>query len=34
LKDAAEAYKYVAEKYDWTIIDSAPDGKLQSIEEI
>ena len=34
LKDAAEAYKYVAKKYDWTIIDSAPDGKLQSIEEI
>ncbi len=34
LKDAAEAYKYVAEKYNWTIIDSAPDGKLQSIEEI
>lgn len=34
LKDAAEAYKYVAKKYDWTIIDSAPDWKLQSIEEI
>lgn len=34
LKDAAEAYRYVAKKYDWTIIDSAPNGKLQSIDEI
>lgn len=34
LKDAAEAYKYVAEKYDWTIIDSAPNWELQSIDEI
>jgi dTMP kinase len=34
LKDAAEAYKYVAEKYDWTIIDSAPDNELQTIEVI
>ena len=34
LKDAAEAYKYVAEKYHWTIIDSAPDWKLQTIEVI
>ena len=34
LKDAAEAYKYVAKKYDWTIIDSAPNGELQSIEKI
>ena len=34
LKDAAKAYKYVAEKYDWTIIDSAPNNKLQTIEVI
>ncbi len=34
LKDAAEAYKYVAQKYNWTIIDSAPDGNLLSIQEI
>lgn len=34
LKDAAEAYKYVAKKYDWTIIDSAPNWKLKTIEEI
>ena len=34
LKDAAEAYKYVAQKYDWTIIDSAPNNQLQTIEVI
>ncbi|HRX63648.1 MAG TPA: hypothetical protein P5060_00925 [Candidatus Absconditabacterales bacterium] len=34
LKDAAEAYRYVAKKYNWTVIDSAPNGKLQSIDEI
>jgi len=34
LKDAAEAYKYVAEKYNWLIIDSAPSGKLLTIEEV
>jgi len=34
LKDAAEAYKYVANKYNRTIIDSAPDWILLSIEEI
>jgi len=34
LKDAAEAYKYVAKKYDRIIIDSAPNWKLQSIDEI
>ena len=34
LKDAAEAYKYVAEKYDRLIIDSAPNGNLLSIDEI
>lgn len=34
LKEAAEAYKYVAEKYDWAIINCAPEKKLQTIEEI
>ena len=34
LKDAAEAYKYVANKYNRAIIDSAPNWKLKSIEEI
>ena len=34
LKNAAEAYKYVANKYNRTIIDSAPNWKLKSIEEI
>ncbi|MCK9466705.1 MAG: hypothetical protein M0P94_00010 [Candidatus Absconditabacterales bacterium] len=34
LKDAAEAYKYVAKKYNWTIVDSAPNGELLSIEEV
>jgi dTMP kinase len=34
LKDAADAYKYVAKKYNWTIIDSAPNWELKSIEEI
>jgi hypothetical protein len=34
LKNAAEAYKYVAKKYNRTIIDSAPNGQLKSIEEI
>jgi dTMP kinase len=34
LKDAADAYKYVAKKYNWKIIDSAPNGELKSIEEI
>ncbi|HOG15284.1 MAG TPA: hypothetical protein PK674_01725 [Candidatus Absconditabacterales bacterium] len=34
LKDAAEAYKYVAKKYNRMIIDSAPNGNLLSIEEI
>jgi len=34
LKDAAEAYKYVAEKYSWIVIDCAPDNKLKSIEDI
>lgn len=34
LRDAANAYKYVAEKYNRTIIDSAPNWNLRSIEEI
>ena len=34
LKDAAEAYKYVADKYNRTIIDSAPNWQLKSIDEI
>lgn len=34
LKDAAEAYKYVANKYKRIIIDSAPHGELLSIETI
>ena len=34
LKDAAEAYKYVAKKYNWTIVDSAPNWELLSIEEV
>jgi len=34
LKDAAEAYKYVAKKYDWIVIDCAPKNKLKNIEEI
>ncbi|OGY42168.1 MAG: hypothetical protein A2Y82_00375 [Candidatus Buchananbacteria bacterium RBG_13_36_9] len=34
LKNAADAYQYVAKKYNWQIIDCAPDNKLLSIEEI
>ncbi len=34
LKDAAEAYKYVAQKYDWVIVDSAPNGQLKTIDEV
>ncbi|MCX6740745.1 MAG: thymidylate kinase [Candidatus Parcubacteria bacterium] len=34
LKNAAEAYQYVAKKYNWIIINCAPDGNLLSIEEI
>ena len=34
LKDAAEAYQYVAKKYKWIIIDCAPNHKLKTIEEI
>jgi len=34
LKDAAEAYRYVAEKYHRVVIDSAPDWNLLSIDDI
>jgi len=34
LMDAAQAYKYVAEKYNWLTIDCAPDNKLLSIDKI
>ena len=34
LRNAAEAYKYVAEKYNWVIIDSAPQWQLRTIDEI
>jgi len=34
LKNAAEAYKYVAKRYKWIIIDCAPKNKLKTIEEI
>jgi len=34
LKDAAEAYKYCGEKYNWLVIDCAPNNKLREIEDI
>lgn len=34
LIDAAEAFKYCANKYNWNIIDCAPNGNLKSIEEV
>lgn len=34
LKDAAQAYKYVADKYNWITIDCAPENKLLAIEDI
>lgn len=34
LEDAAAAYKYVAEKYWWKIVDSAPWGHLKDISTI
>jgi len=34
LKEASDAYKYVAEKYNWLIINCAPDNKLRTIEDI
>jgi dTMP kinase len=34
LKDAAEAYKYCAKKYNWLLIDCAPNNNLREIEDI
>lgn len=34
LTDAASAYLYVAKKYDWPVIQCAPDNQLRTIEEI
>lgn len=34
LKKASETYKYIANKFGWQIIDSAPQGELLSIDEI
>jgi len=34
LREAAEAYNYVATKYNWLIIDCAPNNQLMTIEEI
>ncbi len=34
LKNAAEAFQYVAKKYRWIIVNCAPDGKLKSKKEI
>lgn len=34
LTDAASAYLYVAKKYDWPIIQCAPDNQLRTIENI
>jgi len=34
LKNAAEAYKYCAEKFKWLVINCAPNKKLREIEDI
>lgn len=34
LKDTTETYKYLIEKYNWIIIDCAPEGKLKTIDDI
>lgn len=34
LKEAAEAYQYVAKKFNWLIIDCAPNNELKTIEQI
>jgi dTMP kinase len=34
LKDAAEAYKYVAKKYGWTIINCVDNKKIMTIEQV
>ena len=34
LRKASEAYKYVSKKYNWLIINCAPDNKLRTIDNI
>jgi dTMP kinase len=34
LKNAAAAYKYCAKKYNWLVIDCAPNGSLREINDI
>ncbi|MBW2981791.1 deoxynucleoside kinase [Candidatus Woesearchaeota archaeon] len=34
LKNAAEAYRYCADKFNWLVIDCAPDNELREIEDI
>jgi len=34
LEEAAEAYKYIAKKFNWIIIDCAPNNQLRTIDEI
>ncbi len=34
MKKASEAFLYVAKKYNWTVIDCAPEGQLLSIDAI
>lgn len=34
LRDAADAYQYVAAKYGWKTVECAPDGKLLPIEDV
>ena len=34
LKDAAEAYLYVSNKYGWDVINCAPEGNLRTIDNI
>jgi len=34
LRDAAQAYLYVAEKYKWDVINCAPNNKLRTIDDI
>ncbi len=34
LREASEAYKYVAKKYDWVVVDCTSNGKLKTIEQV
>jgi hypothetical protein len=34
LKNASEAFLYVAKKYNWIVINCAPEGEMLSREEI